>query len=62
MAEPIFMIALSPTMNEGVIAEWVAKEGQVLKSGDALCEVETDKATMAYESPVSGSLLKILQP
>jgi pyruvate dehydrogenase E2 component (dihydrolipoamide acetyltransferase) len=62
MAEPIFMIALSPTMNEGVIAEWVAKEGQLLKSGDALCEVETDKATMAYESPVSGSLLKILLP
>ncbi len=62
MAEPIFMIALSPTMSEGVIAEWVAKEGQALKSGDALCEVETDKATMAYESPVSGSLLKILLP
>lgn len=62
MAEPIFMIALSPTMTEGVIAEWIAKEGQSLKSGDALCEVETDKATMAYESPVSGTLLKILLP
>lgn len=62
MAEPIFMIALSPTMSEGVIAEWVAKEGQALKGGDALCEVETDKATMAYESPASGILLKILLP
>lgn len=60
MAEPILMTALSPTMTEGTIAQWLAKEGQALKSGDALCEVETDKATMTYESPASGTLLKIL--
>lgn len=60
MAEPVFMIALSPTMSEGTIAQWIAKEGQAIKSGDALCEVETDKATMSYESPSSGTLLKIL--
>lgn len=60
MAEPILMTALSPTMNEGTIAQWMAKEGQALKSGDALCEVETDKATMTYESPASGTLLKII--
>lgn len=60
MAEPVFMIALSPTMSEGTIAQWIAKEGQAIKSGDALCEVETDKATMTYESPSSGTLLKIL--
>ena len=60
MAEPILMTALSPTMTEGTIAQWLAKEGQALKSGDALCEVETDKATMTYESPASGTLLKII--
>jgi pyruvate dehydrogenase E2 component (dihydrolipoamide acetyltransferase) len=60
MAEPILMTALSPTMTEGTIAQWLAKEGQALKSGDALCEVETDKATMTYESPTSGTLLKII--
>jgi pyruvate dehydrogenase E2 component (dihydrolipoamide acetyltransferase) len=61
MAEAILMVALSPTMRDGVIAEWVASEGQALKAGDVLCEVETDKATMAYESPTSGTLLKILK-
>ena len=60
MAEPILMTALSPTMTEGTIAQWLVQEGQALKSGDALCEVETDKATMTYESPASGTLLKII--
>lgn len=62
MAEAVLMMALSPTMNEGVIAEWIAKEGQTVKSGEVLCEVETDKATMAYESSTAGTLLKILKP
>ena len=62
MAEAVLMMALSPTMNEGVIAEWMAKEGQVVKSGEVLCEVETDKATMAYEASAAGTLLKILKP
>ncbi len=61
MAESIVMIALSPTMRDGVIAEWIAKEGQAVKPGDALCEVETDKATMPYESPAAGTVLKILK-
>lgn len=62
MAELVPMIALSPTMSDGVIAQWFAREGQDVRRGDALCEVETDKATMAYESPSSGTLLKILVP
>ncbi len=62
MAEAVLMMALSPTMDEGVIAEWIAKEGQAVKSGDVLCEVETDKATMAYEASTAGTLLKILKP
>lgn len=61
MAEAIVMIALSPTMRDGVIAEWIANEGQAVKPGDALCEVETDKATMPYESPAAGTVLKIVK-
>lgn len=62
MAEAVLMMALSPTMDVGVIAEWIVKEGQTVKSGDVLCEVETDKATMAYEASAAGTLLKILKP
>jgi len=60
MAEKLLMLALSPTMETGVIAKWLKKEGDVVESGDLLCEVETDKATMDYESPASGTLLKII--
>jgi pyruvate dehydrogenase E2 component (dihydrolipoamide acetyltransferase) len=60
MAEHIRMIALSPTMEEGTIAGWSKKEGDKVDSGDVLCEVETDKATMDYESTQEGTLLKIL--
>lgn len=62
MAEYIRMSALSPTMNEGRIASWKIAEGSSFSSGDVLCEVETDKASMDYEAPVSGVLLKILLP
>jgi len=54
------MIALSPTMEEGTIVKWRKKEGQPVSQGDVLCEVETDKAVMEYESMQSGTLLKIL--
>ncbi len=50
MPEKILMIALSPTMETGTLARWRKKEGDVVASGDVLCEVETDKATMDYES------------
>lgn len=60
MAESILMTALSPTMQDGVIAEWIVAEGQAVKAGDALCEIETDKATMPYESPRAGTILKIV--
>lgn len=59
MAEKIVMIALSPTMETGTIVKWHKKEGDNISSGDILCEVETDKATMDYESTVEGVLLKI---
>jgi len=62
MAESILMTALSPTMQDGVIAEWIVTEGQAVKAGDALCEIETDKATMPYESPKAGTILKIVAP
>ncbi len=62
MAEKVLMIALSPTMEEGTIANWVKQEGDTVSTGDVLCEVETDKATMDYESIQEGTLLKILVP
>ena len=60
MAEKIPMLALSPTMEEGVIVKWIKNEGDTVAQGDILCEVETDKATMEYESPREGTLLKII--
>jgi pyruvate dehydrogenase E2 component (dihydrolipoamide acetyltransferase) len=60
MAEQVFMIALSPTMEEGTLVRWNKKEGEFVDAGDVLCEVETDKATMDYESTSEGTLLKIL--
>lgn len=59
MAEKIIMLALSPTMETGTIVKWHKKEGDDISSGDILCEVETDKATMDYESTTEGTLLKI---
>ncbi|HCM84227.1 MAG TPA: pyruvate dehydrogenase complex E1 component subunit beta, partial [Rhodospirillaceae bacterium] len=49
MATEVLMPALSPTMTEGKISKWIAKEGDELKSGKVLCEIETDKATMEVE-------------
>ena len=62
MAEKLLMTALSPTMTEGTIAKWNKAEGEAFSSGDLLCEVETDKASMDYEAPKSAVLLKIVVP
>lgn len=62
MAEKLLMLALSPTMEEGVISKWNKQEGDQVASGDVLCEVETDKAVMDYESSADGTLLKIVKP
>jgi pyruvate dehydrogenase E2 component (dihydrolipoamide acetyltransferase) len=56
------MLALSPTMDRGTVARWRKKEGDEVRTGDVLCEVETDKATMDYESTVEGTLLAIIVP
>ncbi len=56
------MLALSPTMETGTIAKWNKNEGDSVGSGDVLCEVETDKAVMDYESILEGVLLKIVLP
>lgn len=60
MSTPILMPALSPTMTEGKIARWLKKEGDVVKSGMVIAEIETDKATMEVEAVDEGTLLKIL--
>ena len=56
----ILMPALSPTMTEGNLAKWVKKEGDAIKAGDVICEIETDKATMEVEAVDEGTLGKIL--
>lgn len=62
MAEKLLMLALSPTMDKGMIAEWLKREGDTVTNGDVLCEVETDKTAMDYESSADGVLLKIIMP
>ena len=58
----VLMPALSPTMTEGNIAGWMKKEGDTVSSGDLLCEIETDKATMEIEAVDDGTLGKIVTP
>jgi pyruvate dehydrogenase E2 component (dihydrolipoamide acetyltransferase) len=62
MPTNITMPALSPTMEEGNLAKWLKNEGDVIKSGDVLAEIETDKATMEVEAVDEGTLLKIVVP
>ena len=62
MSTQILMPALSPTMEEGKLARWLVKEGDTIKSGTILAEIETDKATMEFEAVDEGRLGKILVP
>ena len=55
MPTPILMPALSPTMEEGTLAKWNVKEGDIVSSGDVIAEIETDKATMEVEAVDEGS-------
>jgi len=58
----ILMPALSPTMEKGNLAKWLKKEGDKVKPGDVIAEIETDKATMEYEAVDEGTLAKIVVP
>jgi pyruvate dehydrogenase E2 component (dihydrolipoamide acetyltransferase) len=62
MPTPILMPALSPTMTEGNLARWLKKEGDEVRSGDVLAEIETDKATMEVEAVDDGTIGRILVP
>lgn len=62
MPTEILMPALSPTMEEGMLAKWLVKEGDTVSSGDVMCEIETDKATMEFEAVDEGVIGKILIP
>ena len=62
MAIELKMPALSPTMEEGTLAKWLVKAGDTVKSGDILAEIETDKATMEFESIDEGVIGAILIP
>src|ERR1700746_1722680 len=58
----VLIPALSPTMEKGNLAKWLKKEGETVKSGDIIAEIETDKATMEVEAADEGTLGKILVP
>src|SRR3978361_2308728 len=58
----VLMPALSPTMEKGNLAKWLKKEGETIKSGDVIAEIETDKATMEVEATDEGTLGQILIP
>src|SRR5487761_742429 len=60
MPTQILMPALSPTMTEGKLARWLKKEGEDVRAGDVIAEIETDKATMEVEAVDEGKLAKIL--
>ncbi len=62
MAVEIKMPALSPTMEEGTLAKWLVKEGDQVKAGDLLAEIETDKATMEFEAVDEGTIASIAVP
>src|SRR6202166_5418766 len=62
MPTQILMPALSPTMEEGKLAKWLVKEGDQVRSGDLLAEIETDKATMEFEAVDEGRIGKLLVP
>src|SRR5579863_623383 len=62
MPTEVLMPALSPTMEKGNLAKWLKKEGDSVKSGDVIAEIETDKATMEVEAVDEGTLGQILVP
>jgi pyruvate dehydrogenase E2 component (dihydrolipoamide acetyltransferase) len=62
MPTEILMPALSPTMEEGKLAKWLVQEGQTIKAGDVIAEIETDKATMEIEATDEGKVAKLLVP
>src|SRR6266446_6174414 len=62
MSIPVLMPALSPTMTEGKLAKWHVKVGDAVKSGQVICEIETDKATMEVEAVDEGKIGQIVVP
>src|SRR3546814_9273852 len=62
MSTEVMMPALSPTMEKGTLAKWLVKEGDRVRSGTILAEIETDKATMEFEAVDDGSIVKIIVP
>ena len=61
MSSKILMPALSPTMTEGIINQWLVKVGDIVKAGDIIAEIETDKATMEVEAVDEGKITHLLE-
>src|SRR6266436_2972619 len=62
MATKVHMEALSPTMEEGRLVKWTKREGEAVKTGDTIAEVETDKAVMELVARADGQLIKVMVP
>ncbi|WP_031304663.1 biotin/lipoyl-containing protein, partial [Sphingobium quisquiliarum] len=62
MTIDVKMPALSPTMEQGTLAKWLVKEGDLIKAGDLIAEIETDKATMEFEAVDEGRVVTLLVP
>jgi pyruvate dehydrogenase E2 component (dihydrolipoamide acetyltransferase) len=62
MPQYIVMPALSPNMTEGKVARWLKSEGEAVRAGEVIAEIETDKATLEYEAPSAGTLGRVLVP
>jgi hypothetical protein len=60
MGQELKMPSLSPTMSEGTIVKWLKNEGDAVAPGDVLCDIQTDKAVMSFETEEEGVLAKIL--
>ena len=60
MSEKVRLPKLSPTMKEGIVVEWLKKEGETVNKGEPLVQIETDKAVTEVESPVGGVVKQIL--
>jgi pyruvate dehydrogenase E2 component (dihydrolipoamide acetyltransferase) len=60
MAEMVKMPRLSDTMDDGIVVSWLKAEGDLVAKGEPLCEIEMDKATVTYDSPLSGRVVRHL--
>ncbi|NLD72894.1 MAG: biotin/lipoyl-binding protein [Chloroflexi bacterium] len=62
MAQEVRLPKLSPSMQEGIVVEWLVREGDTVEAGQPLVQIESDKAVLDVESPTGGRLVRVAQP